>query len=141
MGKLSKKNVEALKKKAKELYAESVEKAKAEVAAHKERNENRVVLSVPLMGDTKLMSKLIQALMAESPQLSVMAVSLGPDGTSVRCTAASDMDDVEVNKWVQASMGTVGGKGGGRKNTANGTGKVTSTDELDKLISFAKTWS
>lgn len=138
---LSRKNVDALKKKAKELYGESLEKAKAEVVKHKQKNENKIVLSVPLMGDTKLMGKMIQALMKESTEVAVMAISVGPDGEAVRCSASTDMKSIEVNKWVSATMGSIGGKGGGRPNAANGTGKISHTGAVDELVMFAKNWS
>lgn len=138
---LSRKNIDALKKKAKELYGESLEKAKAEVAKHKENNQNKVVLSVPLMGDTKLMGKMIQALMKESPQLAVMAISVGPDGEAVRCSASTDLKTIEVNKWVSATMATVGGRGGGRPNAANGTAKIANASMVDELVAFAKQWA
>ncbi len=141
LSKLSKKSLEALKLKAKALYSESLEAARGEVLKHKESKKNFVVLLVPLLGDTKLISKLVSCLLDETPELAVLAMSLGNDKKSLRCCAGTNMDSVQVNKWVSATMGTIGGKGGGKPKSANGSGSVSNESELSTVIAFAREWT
>lgn len=141
LSKLSKKSLEALKLKAKELYGESLEAARAEVLRHVENNQRSIVLNINLLGDTKLMSKLVTVLLDENEDLAVLAMSLGNDKKALKCCAATNSDAVQVNKWVSATMATVGGKGGGKPKSANGSGAVADEAELKSVITFAKSWS
>lgn len=141
LSKLSKKSLEALKLKAKELYGESLEKARAEVLKHVESNQRSIVLNINLLGDTKLMSKLVTVLLDENKDLAVLAMSLGNDKKALKCCAATNTDSVHVNKWVSATMGTIGGKGGGKPKSANGSGAVADEAEMNNVMAFAKNWS
>lgn len=135
---LSKKASEAFKAKAKGALEESVAAAEKEVLAAKEDGKELAVVQVPLEGDGKALSKLATKLGALWPEGSVMVLSIDHKKNSVRCCTVSKK--IPANKWASDTMAVLGGRGGGKANTANGNAKLETEDQMTQIIDFAKSW-
>lgn len=135
---LNKKANDAFKARTKGALDESLASAEKEVLAAKEDGKKAVVVVVPLEGDSKGLSKLANRLGAIWPEGAVMALSVDHKKNLVRCCTTSKT--IPANKWATDTMKAFGGKGGGKPTAANGTAKFISNEEVEKLVSFARTW-
>lgn len=138
LNKLSKLATEAFKARAKGAMGEGLAAAEKQVMKIKEDGGSVAVVVVPLEGDGKALSKLATKLGGIWKEGSVMAISVDHKKNVIRCCAASAT--IPANKWMTDAMATIGGRGGGKPTSANGTAPFTDDDQLQKLVDAANSW-
>lgn len=135
---LSKKAAEAFKARAKGALEEGLMAAEREVMNAKESGKSAAVVVVPLEGDGKSLSKLTTKLAGIWEQGSIMAISVDHKKSVIRCCSASS--SIAANEWMTYCMGKIGGRGGGKAKSANGTAPYDGEEQLKRLVNLAKSW-
>lgn len=138
LSKLSKKAAEAFKVRSKGAMDEGLAAAEKEVLSAKEGGKSAAVVIVPLGGDGKALSKLTTKLAGMWPEGSVMAVSVDHKKNVIRCCAASKT--IAANEWMTECIGKIGGRGGGKSSSANGTAGYEGDEQLQTFVAVAKSW-
>ncbi|XP_055839857.1 alanine--tRNA ligase, cytoplasmic [Episyrphus balteatus] len=120
-----------------------VEKAKEICQANV--NTPVIVQQLEAFNNTKALDAALKQVRALSPETSAMFVSVDVDSKKIFCLTSVPKGAVEkglkANEWVQHISTTLGGKGGGKAESAQASGpNYDKVDEVLKLASeFAKT--
>jgi alanyl-tRNA synthetase len=130
-----------LAKAAKKLTQAKADKATAAAVATAEEaaaaGRNYVVLELDGV-DPKSLQPLVQKVV-KTTSLAVLALSADPTAGKVACMAASPEGTVErlpANKWLQAVLKEVEGRGGGKPGSAQGSG--TDVSKMDQAVATAR---
>jgi len=116
--------------------------AAGEAAAAAARDAGRSYLVTrldALGGDGKLVGKATLSVRACLPDGSVLLVSHDPKKGRVVVSAAGS--SVNAKEWVAAAVGAVGGKGGGKADSAQGQAKVADAGDVDKVVAAAEAFA
>lgn len=129
---------------AKEAERVAVEGAVAagEAAASAAREAGRSYLVTrldALGGDGKLVAKATTSVRACLPGGSVLLVSYDPAKGRVVVSAGGAA--VDAKAWVAAAVGAVGGKGGGKADSAQGQAKVGGEGEVEAVVAAAEAFA
>ncbi|CAD7080272.1 unnamed protein product [Hermetia illucens] len=93
--------------------------------------------------NTKALDAALKQVRALSPETSAMFVSVDADSKKVFCLTSVPKAAVEkglkANEWVQHISGTMGGKGGGKPESAQASGP--NFDKVDEIIELAKNFA
>lgn len=135
---LSKRSSEALKMRSRGAMEEGLAAAEREVMSAKDSGLCFATVLVPLEGDGKALSKLTSKLGSMWPEGSIMTISVDHKKNSVKCCAVSSTS--AANEWMSACMSEIGGRGGGKPTSANGTAPFKGDDQVEKLVEFSRRW-
>jgi alanyl-tRNA synthetase len=135
---LSKKSNDAAKQRQKNAQKASMADAAAKVADAKLRGDTMCVVQVALGCDGKAMSKLVAELLKSWPEGSIMAISFDEETLDFRVATVSK--SLAADSWAGDTAALAGGKGGGKSISGSGTGKLSSREQLTKLVDFASAW-
>lgn len=116
--------------------------AAGEAAASAARDAGRSYLVSrldALGGDGKLVAKATLSVRACLPSGSVLLVSYDPKKGRVVVSAGGSA--LSAKEWVAAAVGAVGGKGGGKADSAQGQAKVSEEAEVDKVVAAAEAFA
>lgn len=115
-----------------------VEKAKEMFTA--KPNVPYVVHKFDAFNNTKALDAALKQMKALSPETSALFVSVDEDSKKIFCLSAVSKSGIEkglkANEWVQHVSGTMGGKGGGKAESAQASG--TNYDKVDDVLALAK---
>lgn len=137
---LVKKNMTYKKKVAKESYGTSLTKAKEIVSQKVEEGTKQIVMNLPLAGDSKAMTKIIQSVMKDMGDIAVMIMSMAVDEKTLNVAASSAIPNFNSNFWVKESLKKYKGKGGGKPKAANGSAKIGDIKALDIIMKDAESY-
>ncbi|KXZ50323.1 hypothetical protein GPECTOR_17g962 [Gonium pectorale] len=116
----------------------AVEAADAAVAAGKPYVAARLDVGL----DTKATTEACSAIAAKHPTLAALFVSVDADkGKALAYAAVPDAitAKLKANEWVSAALGPLGGKGGGKANSAQGQGP--NVDKADEALAAAEAFA
>jgi alanyl-tRNA synthetase len=132
-----KKYKKAIMKKREKSAVGDCEKVAAEAKA---KGEEFTVVKLEVGTNAKLGRQMMTAMSKAHPEGSFMVFSIDADKGAVMCigkvSAGRQEKGLEANKWVSAALAPLNGKGGGKKDYANGQAK--GLDGLDKAIEVGK---
>jgi alanyl-tRNA synthetase len=83
-----------------------------------------LVQQVDIGDDTKLASKVTTAVNKSCPHVAIMLVSVAEDKVYVACSVPDAVvsTGVKASEWLAAAVSVIGGRGGGKDNSAQGQG-------------------
>jgi len=133
--------VKAYKKKVmKEREKSAVGDCSAVAKEAKAKGEEFTVVKLEVGTNAKLGRQMMTAMSKEHEGGSFMVFSIDEDKGAVMCigkvSKAHQEKGLDASKWVSAALGPLNGKGGGKKDYANGQAK--GLDGLDKAIEVGK---
>eukprot|EP00594_Rhizosolenia_setigera_P002189 CAMPEP_0178953316 /NCGR_PEP_ID=MMETSP0789-20121207/8353_1 /TAXON_ID=3005 /ORGANISM="Rhizosolenia setigera, Strain CCMP 1694" /LENGTH=992 /DNA_ID=CAMNT_0020634565 /DNA_START=184 /DNA_END=3162 /DNA_ORIENTATION=- len=114
---------------------------KEQISAAVEANQKSLVLSVDIGADSKASQKVMNVVKSVAPDMAFMGLSEEDQGSGgkVLCFAVVPTELTEqglkANEWVQETLKTIGGRGGGRPENAQG--QAQECDDVDAVISDA----
>lgn len=115
-----------------------VEKAKEICLASP--NVPYIVQKLDAFNNTKALDAALKQVKALSPETSAMFVSVDPDSKKIFCLTAVPKAGIDkglkANEWVQHVSSLMGGKGGGKAESAQASGP--NFDKVDEVLSLAK---
>lgn len=115
-----------------------IEKAKELVLAAP--NAPYLVEKLDAFNNTKALDAALKQVKALSPDTSALFVSVDPDSKKIFCLSAVSKSGVEkglkANEWVQHISSVMGGKGGGKAESAQASGP--NHDKADEVLELAK---
>jgi alanyl-tRNA synthetase len=118
------------------------DRATAEAEAAAAAGERSVVLELAGGMDSKSMGAIVQKVL-KTTAIAVFALSVDDSAGKVACVAAvpdSDVEALAANKWLQAVLADLDGRGGGKPNAAQGSGPAVQNapKALETAKAFAK---
>jgi len=109
----------------------------------KAKGEEFLVVKLEVGTNAKLGRQMMSAMSKEHETGSFMVFSVDEDKGAVMCigkaSAAHQAAGLEANAWVSAALAPLNGKGGGKKDYANGQAK--GLDGLEKAMEVAKAYN
>lgn len=103
-------------------------------------NTPYLVRKLDAFSNTKALNAALMQVRTLSPETSVMFVSVDPDANKILCLSNVSKSGVEkglkANEWVQHVAGVMGGKGGGKPESAQASGP--NFDKVDEVLELAK---
>lgn len=115
-----------------------VEKAKELCLAHP--NVPFLVQKLDAFNNTKALDAALKQVKSLSPETSAMFVSVDADSKKIFCLSAVSKSGIDkglkANEWVQEVSALMGGKGGGKAESAQASGG--NFQEVDEVIALAK---
>jgi alanyl-tRNA synthetase len=137
--KLLKKTLDDNERAAKAAVAVTVlEKAKELCAANPDAEF--LVQKLEAYNNTKALDGALKQVRALNPYTSALFVSVDPDSKKIFCLAAVTKPAVEkglkANEWIQHVSGLMGGKGGGKAESAQASGP--NYEKADEILELAK---
>jgi len=116
---------------------EAIETGKAKVEALVKEGTKGVVLELDIGTDGKVLKSVVQGLSKQCPTTPLMVISSEGGKGVVLTSVPNDMQDkLSANDWLKAALDAVGGKGGGRKDSAQG--QIADTANLAEAMEAAK---
>lgn len=135
----------AQKAKAGEVIAKGLTKMEADVAAAAEAGQPFVVLDVELGTDSKAVKSAVKMCKKQAGDMAVLAFSQEEPGSGGKCLCfayvpkGAGSDALAANEWVNAALACCGGRGGGKKDAAQG--QAGSSEDLDAARAEAESFA
>ena len=134
----------AQKAKAGEVIAKGLAKMEADVAAAAEAGQPFAVLDVELGTDSKAVKSAVKMCKKQAGDMAVLAFSQEEPGSGGKCLCfayvpGNDDSSLAANEWVNAALACCGGRGGGKKDAAQG--QAGSSEELDAARAEAEAFA
>eukprot|EP01039_Chlorochromonas_danica_P010133 gene10133-11215_t len=124
-----------------------IAKAMDEVLAVVQRGGQRAVFFVPVGTDSKAIKKATEAIRKAAPDLSFLVISDDVDQEKVSVFAVVTEKDLasglQANQWLATSLEAVGGRGGGKAASAQGSLAYSSSQRgevMEKIAAAAKSY-
>lgn len=90
--------------------------------------------------NTKALDGALKHVKASNPETSALFISVDPDSKKMFCLAAASKTAIEkglkANEWIQEVSGLMGGKGGGKAESAQASGP--NIDKAEEVLALAK---
>lgn len=122
----------------KALLAKAQEELKALIADDKSKDVEYLVREFKIGGDVKSLNDLMKSIKASLPQAPVMLFSVDELNGKILCISSvpdAKVTQLKANEWINEISTLMGGKGGGRENSAQATGSNASS--LSQCIDLA----
>jgi alanyl-tRNA synthetase len=101
---------------------------------------SRAVFVVPVGSDSRAIKQVTETIKSVAPSLSFLCISAEEDKVTAfaHCTDAAQQGGLRANAWVTAVMAEVGGKGGGRPASAQGSAAIATGQDLHNAVEKLK---
>ena len=90
--------------------------------------------------NTKALDAALKQVKTMNPHTSALFLSSDPDTKKIFCLAAASKTGIDkglkANEWIQQLSGAIGGKGGGKPESAQASG--TNYEKVDEVVELAK---
>lgn len=143
LGEVAKKLKEAAKADAAAKAGQAQEMARGIAAAAQGSSEDVVIATLDLGSDRKALEAAVATILQAVPNKAVMVLS--PDSGSGRVAVMASVSESMIKRglkagdWIRETTSMMGGKGGGRPNSAQGSG--TDVGKIKEAAEHARTWA
>ena len=143
LGGVAKKLKEAAKAEAAAKAGQAQELARGIAAAAQGSSEDVVIATLDLGSDRKALEAAVATILQAVPNKAVMVLS--PDSGSGRVAVMASVSESMIKRglkagdWIRETTSMMGGKGGGRPNSAQGSG--TDVGKIKEAAEHARTWA
>lgn len=102
-----------------------------------------IVLELKAFNNTKALDSALKQVRSLSPSTSALFVTVDPDSNKVFCLSSVSKEAIEkglkANEWVQIVASKIGGKGGGKPDSAQASGN--NSVSINEILKLAKNFA